>query len=658
MNMIKYCTIFILAILCYSNGVDAQKTITLFSPDKRTEVAIDYNKQLSYSVKRDGKSLVLPSVIGLQLEVNQLPSGLAKDKITKKLFSTVNEKVIPVVKEKKAAIKNNYNQLSLSFKSGLTLEFRAFDNGVAYRFLTSQKDPLIVKNELINFNFPEKSYIYFPEEESMHSHNERVFKYMPMDSIGAKRFSSLPVLIDLPNAPKVLITESNIIDYPGFWMTGTSEDPYALKGIFANSPLEEKQRSDRDVVITKSADYIAKTVGTRSLPWRAMLIADKDGDLIENQMVYLLADPSKMTDFSWIKAGKVAWDWWNANNIYGVDFRAGINNETYKYYIDFAAENNLQYIILDEGWYDLKDVTKEVKDINVKELVDYGKTKNVGVILWTAWKTFEDKMDEAMTLYEKWGVKGIKIDFMQRDDQKMVNFYRTVAEKAVSHHLLIDFHGAYKPDGISRTYPHVITREGVRGLENAKWSNLPDPKHDVTLPFTRMVCGPMDFTPGAMKNATKKSFAPIFDEPMSQGTRCHQLAMYIIYESPLQMLADNPSNYKREPECLHFLSQVPTEWDDTKVLDAKVGEYVIVARKNSDNWYVGGMTDWTPRDYKLDFKFLPEGNYTLEIYKDGLNADRAACDYKLEKRDISNKDIVDLHMAPGGGFALRISPKK
>ena len=267
-------------------------------------------------------------------------------------------------------------------------------------------------------------------------------------------------------------------------------------------------------------------------------------------------------------------------------------------------------------------------------------------------------MDEEMTLYEKWGVKGIKIDFMQRDDQKMVDFYRTVAEKSVKHHLLIDFHGAYKPDGISRTYPHVITREGVRGLENAKWSNLPDPKHDVTLPFTRMVCGPMDFTPGAMKNATKKSFAPIFDEPMSQGTRCHQLAMYVVFESPLQMLADNPSNYKREPECMHFLSQVPTEWDDTKVLDAKVGEYVIVARKNGLNWYVGGMTDWTPRDYKLDFKFLPEGEYTLEIYKDGINADRAARDYKFEKKAISNKDVLDLHLAPGGGFAIKISPEK
>jgi len=654
--MVKNSSLLLVLILLFAFGVKAQKAVNLVSPDKRTEVIIDFNKQLSYAIKHDGKDLVLPSVIGLQLETGQLP--LEADKIVKKTMTTVDTKVIPVIKEKRAEIRDNYNQLSIVFKSGLIIELRAYDNGVAYRFVTNQKGDLVVKNELINFNLPANCKIFFPEEESMHSHNEREFKHMPVDSIGPNRFSSLPALVEITNGPKMLITESNIIDYPGFWLKGVANEPAALKGFFAMAPLEEKQRSDRDVIITKNADYIAKTAGIRALPWRAMLIADKDGDLIENQMVYLLADPLKLTDVSWIKAGKVAWDWWNANNIYGVDFVSGINNQTYKYYIDFASENNLQYIILDEGWYDLKDVTKEAKDINVKELVDYGKKKNVGIILWAAWKTFEDKMDEAMTLYEKWGVKGVKIDFMQRDDQKMVNFYRTVAEKAATHHLLVDFHGAYKPDGISRTYPHVITREGVRGLENNKWSTFPNPKHDLTLPFTRMVSGPMDFTPGAMKNSTLKNFNPVFTEPMSLGTRCHQLAMYVVFESPLQMLADNPSNYKREPECLRFLSQVPTEWDDTKVLEAKVGDYVIVARRNGDYWYVGGMTDWTARDMNVDLNFLPEGTYTVETYKDGLNADKSAVDFKYEKKQLTNKDQIKLHMAPGGGFALRIVKTK
>jgi alpha-glucosidase len=650
--MIKNSTFLLVLVLWFSIGVKAQKAVNLTSPDKRTEVIVDYNKQFTYAIKHDGKDVVLPSVIGLQLETGQLP--IEADKIIKKTLSTIDAKVIPVIKEKRAEIRDNYNLLTVNFKSGLVIELRAYDNGVAYRFVTNQKSNLIVKNELVNFNLPANCKIYFPEEESMHSHNEREFKHMPVDSIGPNMFSSLPALVEIMNGPKMLITESNIIDYPGFWLKGVDNAPASLTGFFAKAPLEEIQKSDRDVIISKNADYIAKTAGTRTLPWRAMLIADKDGDLIENQMVYLLADPLKLTDVSWIKAGKVAWDWWNANNIYGVDFASGINNQTYKYYIDFASENNLQYIILDEGWYDLKDVTKEVKDINVTELVEYGKKKNVGIILWAAWKTFEDKMDEAMTLYEKWGVKGVKIDFMQRDDQKMVNFYHTVAEKAATHHLLVDFHGAYKPDGISRTYPHVISREGVRGLENNKWSTFPNPKHDLTLPFTRMVCGPMDFTPGAMKNSTLKNFNFVFTEPMSLGTRCHQLAMYVVFESPLQMLADNPSNYKREPECLRFLSQVPTEWDDTKVLDAKVGDYVIVARRNGNYWYIGGMTDWTPRDMNVDLGFLPEGTYTVEIYKDGINADKAANDYKYVSIVKTNKDQIKLHMAPGGGFALRI----
>lgn len=650
--MMKNSILLLVTILWFVTGVKAQNAIILASPDKRTEVTVDYNKLLSYAIKHDGKVIVLPSVIGLQLETGSLP--IETDKVVKKTPTTVDIKVIPVIKEKKAEIRDNYNQLSIAFKSGLTVEFRAYDNGVAYRFITNQKGELVVQNELINFNLPPACKIFFPEEESMHSHNEREFKHIPVDSIGPKRFSSLPALVEMPNGPKMLITESNIIDYPGFWLQGVEKAPATLNGFFAKAPLEEKQTSDRNVDITKSADYIAKTAGTRSFPWRAMLLADKDGDLIENQMVYLLADALKLTDVSWIKAGKVAWDWWNANNIYGVDFRSGINNQTYKYYIDFASENNLQYVILDEGWYDLKDVTKEVKDINVSELVDYGKKKNVGIILWAAWKTFEDKMDEAMTLYEKWGVKGVKIDFMQRDDQKMVNFYRTVSEKAAIHHLLVDFHGAYKPDGISRTYPHVISREGVRGLENNKWSTFPNPEHDLTLPFTRMVCGPMDFTPGAMKNATKQNFNPVFTEPMSMGTRCHQLAMYVVFESPLQMLADNPSNYKREPECLHFLSQVPTEWDDTKVLDAKVGDYVMVARRNGTIWYVGGMTDWTARNMTVNLNFLPEGTYSVEIYKDGINADKAAVDYKYETVQKKNTDQINLHMAPGGGFVLRI----
>ena len=356
-----------------------------------------------------------------------------------------------------------------------------------------------------------------------------------------------------------------------------------------------------------------------------------------------------------LKPGKVAWDWWNWNNIYGVDFRAGINTETYKYYIDFASKYGIEYVILDEGWYKLGNLLNVVPEINVEELVTHGKAKNVGIILWVIWKTLDDQLEEALDQFVKWGVKGIKVDFMQRDDQWMVNYYYKIAREAAKRHLVVDFHGAYKPTGLIRTYPNVLTSEGVRGLENSKWSkDDPSPGHNVTIPFIRMLAGPMDYTPGAMINATTEQFQPIFNRPMSQGTRCHQLAMYVVYESPLQMLCDSPSNYLRELECMEFLSRVPTVWDDTRVLDAKIGEYILLARKSGNDWYVGAMTNWTARELEVDFSFLDAGNYNIEIYQDGINADRNAMDYKKVVRTVAKNEKLNIHLAPGGGWIARL----
>jgi alpha-glucosidase len=372
-------------------------------------------------------------------------------------------------------------------------------------------------------------------------------------------------------------------------------------------------------------------------------------------MIYKLAKPCQLDDTSWIKPGKVAWDWWNWNNIYGVDFRAGINTETYKYYIDFASKYGIEYVILDEGWYKLGNLLDVVPEINVEELVTHGKEKNVGIILWVIWKTLDDQLEEALDQFVKWGVKGIKVDFMQRDDQWMVNYYYKIAREAAKRHLLVDFHGAYKPTGLIRTYPNVLTSEGVRGLENSKWSkDDPSPGHNVTIPFIRMLAGPMDYTPGAMLNATKEPFRPVFNRPMSQGTRCHQLAMYVVYESPLQMLCDSPSNYLKEAECMDFFSRVPTVWDDTKVLDAKVGEYVLITRRSGNEWYVGAMTNWTARELEVDFSFLDAGNYTIEIYQDGINADRNAMDYKKVVRTVTKNEKLNIHLAPGGGWVGRL----
>jgi alpha-glucosidase len=384
-------------------------------------------------------------------------------------------------------------------------------------------------------------------------------------------------------------------------------------------------------------------------------VAENDAALLTNQMVYLLAKPSQVADTSWIKPGKVAWDWYNANNIYAVDFKSGINTATYKHYIDFASKNGIEYIILDEGWYKLGNLLEVVPEMNVEELVRYGKQRNVGIILWVVWKTLDDQFAPAFDQFTKWGVKGLKVDFMQRDDQKVMNFYERVSREAAKRHLLVDFHGGIRPATLTRTWPNLLTVEGVRGLEQSKWSKYANPEHNVTLPFTRMLLGPMDYTPGAMVNSgNEKYFAPIFERPMSLGTRCQQLAMYIVYESALQMLADSPSHYLREPEIMRFLGPVPTVWHDTKVLHAKIGDYVVIARRHDEDWYVGALTDWTARELQLDFSFLPNGKYKLEEYRDGMNADRSGNDYQRRTSVVDNKSRLSIKLASGGGWAGRI----
>jgi alpha-glucosidase len=438
------------------------------------------------------------------------------------------------------------------------------------------------------------------------------------------------------------------------WLRGAGNGKFTC--VWSQYPDKETLKEDRNIFITSTKDYIAKTTGTRTFPWRVFVIASSDAKLVESELVFKLAQPNKIEDTKWIKPGQVAWDWWNANNIYGVDFRAGINNDTYKYYIDFASANGIEYIILDEGWYKLGNVMEQAPGIDVQELCRYAESKNTGVILWVVWNTFWEKIDEALPLWEKWGVKGIKVDFMQRDDQKVVNFYHEAIKKTAEHHMLIDFHGAYKPDGIGRTWPNALTREGVKGMENNKWSRDINPEHDVTLPFTRMVAGPMDYTPGAMINMDSANFTPQFTRPESQGTRVHQIALYIIYESPLQMLSDSPSNYIKEPETTNFIVKIPVVWDDIRVLEAKVGDYLLLARRSGKEWFVGALTDWKSRELNLDLSFLPEGDYKMDIFRDGINADRYAGDYKHFIINIRSGEKMKIQLAPGGGYAARIYP--
>jgi alpha-glucosidase len=643
--------IFLTLVSClwFAGSAAAQSNRTLWSPDKRIEVRIRFESRVQYDVVVNGKTLLQNSSMGLN--VDQVLLG--HDPKLRQVKETSQDLAIdPIIHQKFARIRDRYNELRMDTRDGLAVVFRAYNEGVAYRLETSlPKAQVKIFGEEAGFRFAGDYTVYYGQEESFFSHNERQFLPVKLHEIAPATLASLPAIVDAGGI-KVAIAESDVEEYPGMWLRGTGGN--TLSATFPPYPLKEALTRDRDFKVTEAADYTAVTRGTRTFPWRILGIAEKDGDLITNQMVWLLAKPSQVVDTSWIKPGKVAWDWWNANNLYGVDFKSGINTQTYKYYIDFAAKYGLQYIILDEGWYKLGNVLDVVPGLDVQELVDYGKQKNVGVILWVVWKTLADQMLPALDQFAKWGVKGIKVDFMQRDDQLLINFYHTLAAETAKRKMLLDFHGAERPATMTRTWPNLISTEGVRGLEWSKWSADSNPAHNVMLPFTRMFLGPMDYTPGAMLNATKTTFAPILDRPMALGTRCHQLAMYVVFESPLQMLADSPSNYMREPEAMEFLGPVPTVWDETRVLDAKIGEYVVIARRSGQNWYIGAMTNWTARDLELDLSFLPAGALHMEAWQDGINAGRMASDYKLVKGPVTPR--IKIHLAEGGGWAARIHP--
>ncbi len=630
------------------------KDYTVKSPDNRVNLTVQVDDEVRVSISYDGITVVDDLKPALFIDGAELPGP--KPGLPKSILVDVADTLRPVVPHKNKVIADRYSGLTLRFKNGCTLVFRVYNDGVAYRFATSLRGDVTVNSERFGFSLPDGATAWYPLEESFMSHNERKFIMSSLDTIGQKHLSSLPALF-MTEGTDILLTEADIRDYPGMWITGNGRG--GVSGTFPAYPAAERSEGDRDVFVTERKDYIAVTTGTRSFPWRAFIITPDDAGLVESEMVYKLgAPPAPGSDFSWVKPGKVAWDWYNANNLYGVDFRAGLNNETYKYFIDFASENGIEYVILDEGWYNLGDVLDVADGFDIKALCDYAAGKNVGIILWVVWKTLYDQMDEALAQYEEWGVKGIKVDFMQRDDQWMVNYYHEVAARAAAHRMMVDFHGSYKPDGMERTWPNVITREGVKGLENNKWSYDITPEHDLILPFTRMVAGPMDFTPGAMVNMQKRDFTPVFYRPASQGTRVHQMAMYVVYESPLQMLADSPSNYKRNQECTTFIAGVPVTWDETRVLSAKAGDYILIARRKDDVWYLAAMTDWDARMLKADLSFLPGGDYTWEVFSDGINADNHGEDYKHVTVSSGAAGTMELSLAPGGGWVAKITRKE
>ena len=652
---IKSIAIALAGLLFFVSQTQAATTYELSSPNKKLNLRIDVGPGIEYDLLLNQLPLLENATLALDVEHRKL--GIAPE-VLSATPTTVNREIRVPVPRQFAVLREHYNELRIVFKDAYAIVFRLYNEGMSYRFETSlPQNTVRVYNEEATFSFAGNFHAYYPKEDGFFSHNEREFLYLPLKDIPQSSLASIPVIVNTTSGAKLMITDADVANYPGLWFRGNGNT--TLSATFPAYPLTEELKGDRDFRVTKTADYIAETKGTRTFPWRIVGVAETDADLITNQLVYLLAQPSQVSDTSWIKPGKVAWDWYNANNISGVDFKSGINTATYKYYIDFASKHGIEYIILDEGWYKLGNLLQVVPEMNVEELVAYGKQKNVGIILWVVWKTLDDQFEPAFEQFTKWGVKGLKVDFMQRDDQKVMDFYERVCREAAKRRMLVDFHGGIRAATMTRTWPNLLTNEGVRGLEQTKWSKFANPEHNVILPFSRMLVGPMDYTPGAMANSgNERNFAAVFERPMSLGTRCHQLAMYIVYESPLQMLADSPSLYSREPEIMNFLGPVPAVWHETRVLDAKMGDYVVIARRHNQDWYVGAMTDWTGRDLQLSFSFLPEGRYEVDEYRDGVNADRTGSDYQRVKSVVENKTGLRIKLAPGGGWAARIRKLK
>lgn len=642
---------FLAALVTSANAAENQLDLTykLASPNGELAIQITTAEELRWAINLKGKAVIEPSKIDLLIDEGQ--SLFAEAKVKEKKTASVDALVNVIVPQKSSIIRDHYNSLFLSFNNAFGIEFRAYNDGVAYRIVGEGDGEILVQNEVMELNFAKSTRSLFPEEDSIISHNERLYIDTLVSDIAEPRFASLPIYFE-NDGVNMVFTESDLFDYPAMFMYGTGSNKvkagfpgYVTKA--TPKPGTEDRNEDLEM-----ADYIAVTQKRRTFPWRVAVISDRDGALVESNLVYLLARENRIVDTSWIKPGKVAWDWYNANNIYGVDFKAGINTETYKYYIDFASEYGLEYIILDEGWSrTTTNVHESSPDIDVAELVAYGRKKKVKIILWSLWKPMDEDYKNLLKLFASWGVAGVKIDFMQRSDQYMVEYYEKIAKEAAKNKLLVDYHGAFKPTGLSRTWPNVVSYEGVKGNENNKWSKEVTPEHNVTLPFVRMVAGPMDYTPGAMRNSLAGNHRISHYRPMSLGTRTHQVAMYVVFESPLQMLCDSPTNYLKEPEITRFISRFPSVWDETKVLAGEVGDYIFVARRSGTTWYLGGMTDWSARDLEVDFSFLAKGKYKIDYVEDGVNADQHAEDYTIKSGKISNKSKLKIKLASGGGWA-------
>ena len=659
---------FLLLVLTAIAGIKsfANQSLQIFSPDKNIRIEITVASQLRYSVFVDDKKIIDSSAIDMQLFNNITLSGNLKIKSTK--TKGIKESIVAQISVSRKNISNIYNELTIHFKSNFTVIFRAYNDGVAYRITTSFKNSIIVQNEIAQFNFAKDAHAWAPiiqkreGQDIFHTSFEEFYPYKSLDSLNSNNYMYSPVLVNTSNNIKVAVTESDLVDYPGMFLRGTSSN--TLQSAFASYPLEERivEGNYPEMIVSKRANYIAKTNGTRNFPWRVLLIAREDKELPTNDLVYRLASPTTIEDASWIHPGKCTDEWIIDINLFNVPFKSGINTASYKYYIDFAKHFGFDRIMMDAGWSNTKDLFDINPNINMDTLAAYAKKQGIKLSMWTLSMTLNKQLDSALKQFQKWGVDFIMTDFIDRDDQPTVNFYKRIAEACAKAHLMIMFHGAFPPKGFNRTYPNNITREGVLGSEYNAWSDKVTASHNCIIPFTRMLAGPLDYEPGLLDNATPQQFKPIWGKVMSQTTRCQQLAMFVVYDDPLPIFSGNPSQGYLEPKFMDLLGSIPAGWDTTIILDAKVGNYIVTARRKNNDWVIGGMTDSSARDITINLSFLynrghAADSYIATICKDGINADRNATDYIIEEKTLMANDKLQIHMAPAGGVLLRLVKK-
>lgn len=635
-----------------SLNIFAQKNVTLKSPDGKFVLQLSVDKNVSLKLCLGNKTIMGINAISLETDKGVFPAS--NPKISKIQNTSVNRVVKPVIKEKRAEIPEQYNEAVIEFADKTKLQFRVYNDGMAYRFILGLPGEIRIINDRADFIFDKDAMLIFQKDNNPNSSYEAPYITTNINDLNMGDMGYLPALVQHSSGECVLFLEADTWDYPVMWIK-KSENCLVSHYWGVPSGYNDNGNSYDRKSTTGNKDYIAQTKASREFPWKVFAVAQKETELLTNQLVYLLGRECKIKNSSWIKPGWVTFDWWSRRGICGVDFKAGVNTETAKYMIDFAAEFGLRYFLFDDGWTYNDDLTQVIEGLDIEEVVRYAGSKNVDVMMWVTFALFDDQMDAALKQFQKWGIKGVKIDFMNRSDQEVVNFYWRAAEECAKYHIVVDFHGAYRPDGLRRAYPNVLTREALIEFEYSGGTDWDNPDHHCTLPFIRNVAGPMDYIPGTMNNATQKDFRINGDKPMGQGTRAHSLAMAVICESPMQMLSDAQPLYYRERECTEFLTQIPVEWDEIVPLDGKVGDYVSLARRNGNIWYVAAISNWNARTMDIGFDFLDEGKtYRMEIIKDGINADVTAVDYKKEVAEVKKGDKMTVNLVSGGGWIAKI----